>query len=308
MITKFDSNINKTQGVLNINKPKDLTSMDIVRTIKRVTGVRKIGHAGTLDPLATGVLPICLGQATRIMEDILNKKKIYRTNIHFGVTTNTYDLEGEILSNKDVNNTIDCNTIKSEITKFIGEIDQIPPMYSALRIKGQRLYELARKGIILDLKPRKVKVYSIKILKWNSPFLTLDIACGKGFYVRSFAHDLGEVLGCGAHINSLTRLQNGIFSLESSINIEQFKDRVENDNWTNLLYSIDTVLDDLPKITVQYDVEKIIKNGNILPDNIYENNVPDGTKCKVYNLEGKFIGLIIFHEDLNKWTSYKNFN
>ena len=307
MIHRDLSNNNSINGILNINKPKDITSMNVVRIVKRFTRVKKVGHAGTLDPLATGVLPICLGQSTRVMEDILNSEKVYRVILHLGVSTNTYDLEGEILNTKDVNN-IDYDDFKNINPLFQGEIDQIPPMYSALKIKGKRLYKLARQGINLNLKPRKVKVYSLEILNWDPPFLTLDIVCGKGFYVRSFAHDFGELLGCGAHINNLTRIRNGIFSVESSIDIEDFKDRVEKGDWMNLLHNIDTVLGRLPKITVKPDIEKLIKNGGILPDNIYDVNVSDHSKCKVYNLGGDFIGIIIFDEKLQRWKCYKNFN
>ena len=158
------------------------------------------------------------------------------------------------------------------------------------------------------MKPRKVKVYSLKILNWSSPFLTLDIACGKGFYVRSFANDFGELLGCGAHINNLSRIRNGIFSIESSVDLEDFKDRAQNGDWMNLIYSIDTVLDKLPKIIVDPKIEKIIKNGGVIPDDIYEINVPDKSKCKVYNSEGNFIGIIIFEKSLQRWKCYKNFN
>ena len=203
---------------------------------------------------------------------------------------------------------INYDSFKNIISKFEGDIEQIPPMYSALKVKGERLYKLARKGINLNLKPRKVKVYSLKILNWSSPFLTLDIACGKGFYVRSFANDFGELLGCGAHINNLSRIRNGIFSIESSVDLEDFKDRAQNGDWMNLIYSIDTVLDKLPKIIVDPKIEKIIKNGGVIPDDIYEINVPDKSKCKVYNSEGNFIGIIIFEKSLQRWKCYKNFN
>tara|TARA_B100000686_G_scaffold352109_1_gene452965 strand:- start:53538 stop:54458 length:921 start_codon:yes stop_codon:yes gene_type:complete len=303
MIVKNDS----IDGILNINKPLDVTSMNVVRIVKSFTKVKKVGHAGTLDPLATGVLPICLGQSTRVMEDILNSQKVYRVILHLGISTNTYDLEGEVLNTKDLND-INYDSFKNIISKFEGDIEQIPPMYSALKVKGERLYKLARKGINLNLKPRKVKVYSLKILNWSSPFLTLDIACGKGFYVRSFANDFGELLGCGAHINNLSRIRNGIFSIESSVDLEDFKDRAQNGDWMNLIYSIDTVLDKLPKIIVDPKIEKIIKNGGVIPDDIYEINVPDKSKCKVYNSEGNFIGIIIFEKSLQRWKCYKNFN
>ena len=171
MIVKNDS----IDGILNINKPLDITSMNVVRIVKSFTRVKKVGHAGTLDPLATGVLPICLGQSTRVMEDILNSQKVYRVILHLGISTNTYDLEGEVLNTKDLND-INYDSFKNIISKFEGDIEQIPPMYSALKVKGERLYKLARKGINLNLKPRKVKVYSLKILNWSSPFLTLDLS------------------------------------------------------------------------------------------------------------------------------------
>tara|TARA_A100001037_G_C15154187_1_gene642593 strand:- start:333 stop:1277 length:945 start_codon:yes stop_codon:yes gene_type:complete len=304
---KMESKFYTFTGILNINKPINTSSMNVVRIVKRFTKVKKVGHAGTLDPLASGVLPICLGQATRVMEDILNTRKTYRVRIHLGISTNTYDLEGEITNTRNINN-IDNKKINKGLSRFIGEIDQVPPMYSALKIKGERLYKLARKGINLNLKPRKVNVFSIRILKWEHPFLTVDIECGKGFYVRSFANDFGELLGCGAHINELSRISNGIFHIESSIDLESFKKRVEEGNWSDLLHKIDNVLDYLPKINVDKKIEKLIHNGAILPKDLYNINVPDKSKCRVYNLEGIFLGMIIFDKNINSWKSYKNFN
>ena len=304
---KMESKFYTFTGILNINKPINTSSMNVVRIVKRFTKVKKVGHAGTLDPLASGVLPICLGQATRVMEDILNTRKTYRVRIHLGISTNTYDLEGEITNTRNINN-IDNKKINKGLSRFIGEIDQVPPMYSALKIKGERLYKLARKGINLNLKPRKVNVFSIRILKWEHPFLTVDIECGKGFYVRSFANDFGELLGCGAEINELSRKSNGIFHIESSIDLESFKKRVEEGNWSDLLHKIDNVLDYLPKINVDKKIEKLIHNGAILPKDLYNINVPDKSKCRVYNLEGIFLGMIIFDKNINSWKSYKNFN
>jgi len=182
-------------GILNINKPWGKTSFSIVAIVKRLSGERRVGHAGTLDPTATGVLPICLGQATRITEFLVDATKAYQAQIELGVTTDTYDASGKITQKRDPSE-ISQSQLESALTSFRGLIQQTPPMYSAVKYQGKRLYELARAGIKVDRESRPAKIYHLELIDWQPPSVTLEVVCGKGTYIRSLAHDLGQILGC----------------------------------------------------------------------------------------------------------------
>ncbi|HEY53817.1 MAG TPA: tRNA pseudouridine(55) synthase TruB, partial [Caldilineae bacterium] len=195
-------------GVLNIDKPQGHTSHDVVASVRKLTGVRRVGHAGTLDPLATGVLLVCVGPATRVADYLQKGRKIYRTTFRLGVRTDTYDAEGQILHTAPAP-ALDRATLDRALDAFRGDILQTPPMYSAIKHKGRALYDLARAGIQVERKARPVTIYEINIEAWHSPDLTVQITCSPGTYVRSIGHDLGEALGCGAHVRSLRRLASG---------------------------------------------------------------------------------------------------
>ena len=185
-------------GLLNVNKSAGIYTMDLVRRVKKVTRQKRVGHAGTLDPLATGVVPICFGRATRMVEYLVDDIRAYRTTLEFGVETDTYDADGLVV-NKRSNFSV---SLEDAFKDFVGIVDQVPPMYSAIKIEGKRLYELARSGIKVKRKSRKVQVNDINVVDWSPPFCTLEISCGRGFYVRSLVHDLGQMLGCGAHVKA----------------------------------------------------------------------------------------------------------
>ena len=197
-------------GLLNINKPAGMTSFGVVDRVKHLSGERRVGHAGTLDPLATGVLPVCLGQATRVIEFLFDSTKTYRAQIELGITTDTYDSSGKVISIKDASG-ISREMVGSTLDRFRGPILQTPPMYSAIKHHGQPLYKLARSGIEVERKSRPAQIYGLEITDWQPPVVSLDIICGKGTYVRCLAHDLGEALGCGASMKSLVRLKVGPF-------------------------------------------------------------------------------------------------
>lgn len=208
-------------GIVNVNKPKGLTSHQVVAKLRKILGIRQIGHTGTLDPMAVGVLPICVGNATRIIE-YLDTSKAYRAEFLLGVETDTYDTEGNILKETPV--APDKELIKAVLNEFIGEITQIPPMHSAVHYKGKRLYEYARKNIeIPDIPERKVKINSIRLVNIENSTIIADIDCSGGTYIRSIAHDLGEKLGCGACLSGLTRTKSGKFTLETSVTLEQIE-------------------------------------------------------------------------------------
>lgn len=210
-------------GFLNLNKPRGQTSHDIVAQVRRhyrsLTGAKKVGHAGTLDPLADGVLVICLGAATRLSNYIMRGRKTYLAQIRFGATTTSYDSAGEILQRKCADQ-ITRADIERALPRFIGDIEQVPPMYSAVKVRGKKLYELARQGQTIERKPRPITIHSIKILNWRNPLLELEIACGAGTYIRSLAHDLGAELAVGGYLSGLTRTASGAFELRDSLPLE----------------------------------------------------------------------------------------
>ncbi len=213
----------RAAGFLNVNKPLHLTSHDVVaqtrRHYRRLTGSRKVGHAGTLDPLAEGVLVICLGAATRLSDYVMRSRKIYRAEITLGVTTASYDAAGGVLSRRCPDH-ITRADIERALPRFVGDIEQIPPMFSAVKVDGVKLYELARRGETVQREPRSVSVYSIEILAWRNPVVEIEVACGAGTYIRSLAHDLGAALGVGACLSGLTRVASGAFTLRDSLPLD----------------------------------------------------------------------------------------
>lgn len=206
---------NLIEGILLINKPKGCTSFSLVATLRRCLGVKKIGHAGTLDPFATGVMVLLVGRNyTRLSDNFLEKDKEYIAQLHLGIVTDTYDCEGAIQSQSPTIPTIE--QVQEAIEQFQGDIDQIPPMYSAKKVKGKKLYELARRGIEIERAPVKVHL-SIEIIHYAYPYLEIKVSCSKGTYIRSLAHDLGKVLECGAHLSALCRTRSGVFKLEDCL-------------------------------------------------------------------------------------------
>ena len=207
----------------------------------------KIGHGGTLDPMATGVLPICVGAATRFSRYLLDGDKTYRATVTFGSSTDTYDAEGEVVATADPGS-LSMTDVERAVASYVGEIDQVPPIYSAIKVGGRRMYSVARAGEAGQLPSRLVRVDSIDILSWAVPDLVVEITCGKGFYVRSFAHDLGADLGCGAHLSSLRRTRAGAFTDDESTALDVLVGSAEGDAWVEMLHTVDSVLGHLPSV------------------------------------------------------------
>ena len=241
--------------VINLNKDYGITSHDAATAVKRLFKVRKAGHAGTLDPIATGVLLICLNEATKITGYLSDLDKEYIMTAKLGESTDTYDSEGKASNSADFSH-LRLEDIEKTIQQFTGEIEQIPPMHSAIKISGKPLYKLARKGIEIERKPRKVSIYLIKILKYQSPFLTLKVSCSKGTYIRSLCNDIGEALGVGAHITELTRTKIGHFSIDNSAKLIELTDK------SSAMHSIDSALRHLPEIILEGDNLKRAVHGN----------------------------------------------
>lgn len=272
-------------GVININKPKGITSFDVIRKIKKITGLKRIGHTGTLDPLASGVLPICIGKATKAVEYIMNDFKIYKAELKLGVITDTYDQEGKILETHDVN--VSENEIVSCIKSFIGVNSQIPPKYSAIKINGKRAYDLARKGIEVNIAAREVTIYEINILDMQIPYVSFTVNCSKGTYIRSLCYDIGFKLNCGATMWNLERIQSGNFSIENSVKLEE----LTIDNINNYLISIDQVLNIYEAYTVDKNFERLLTNGVCVGDKRLLKNLLNDKIYRVYNEENTFLGL-----------------
>lgn len=249
-------------GFLNVDKPLHYTSHDVValarRRYRELTGAKKVGHAGTLDPLASGVLILCLGKATRLSEYIMPGRKRYRASVTFGRTSSTYDSGGEISENQVETGSITLADIKQAIAPFIGEILQAPPMYSAIKVGGRKLYELAREGKSIERAPRPVHIECINILGWNAPLLEFDVTCSAGTYIRSLAHDLGQALGVGAYLSGLQRRASGQFTLGDSVTLESILNEAD---WWRHIISPHVALADQSCVALREDELADIQNG-----------------------------------------------
>lgn len=275
----------KICGVLNINKPLGITSFDVVRKIKKLAKEKKVGHGGTLDPEASGVLPVCMGRATKAIEFIMEDAKEYIAEVKLGVVTDTYDREGEVLREGVVDFT-DEDIIKV-ISKFVGNIQQVPPMYSALKQNGKKLYELAREGKEVYREPRSITIHSIDILRIESPIVEIKVKCSKGTYIRSLCYDIGEELGCGAMMWNLKRSSTGPFNLESSVNLEDLTE----DNILQHIISLEEVFSKFPKLVVNEKFEKLILNGVTINDKTLLSKVEKFCNYTIYNNSNKLLGI-----------------
>ena len=274
-------------GVLNIFKPKGMSSFDAVRIVKKVAGTGKVGHTGTLDPEATGVLPICIGKATKIIDYIMNSEKVYEVTLKLGIRTTTYDLEGEVLEEKDCNHLTDVEILQA-VNSFIGEYSQVPPMYSALKQNGVRLYELARKGIEVEREGRLITIYNIEDIKINNPYISMKVSCSKGTYIRSLCYDIGEKLGVFATMTELNRAKTSVFSQEESININD----LTKENINEYILSMEEALEKYDKIIVRGKYVNLLITGVRVGDNRFTNDKVINQKLyRVYDEENNFIGL-----------------
>lgn len=248
-------------GIIIIDKPPSKTSHDMVGFIRRLTGIKKVGHTGTLDPQATGVLPVCIGNATKACELLTCENKEYRAELALGMTTDTLDAEGEILTEQPV--LCSEEKIKEVIESFVGEIEQIPPMYSAIKKDGKKLYELARQGINIEREKRKVIIHSIEILEIDMERETVifEVSCSKGTYIRTLCDDIGLKLGCGAYMNKLTRTKSGNFEIDEAYSPEKLKRLYEDGKFEEILIPVDRVFDTYPKVTVNEREKGFIVNG-----------------------------------------------
>ena len=251
-------------GFLNLDKPLQWTSHDAVARVRHryqtLTGSKKVGHAGTLDPLASGVLVLCLGKATRLSSYVMRASKQYRAQITLGKTTASYDAEGDVITISDTNQ-ITVTAVQGVLQQFIGNIQQVPPMYSAVKVGGQKLYQLARQGKSVERKARQVRIHSIEILSWNNPVMELDVRCSSGTYIRSLAHDIGQALEVGAYLSALRRLASGHFKIDSSITLDKITDDGE---WLKQIVLPYAALKHQPRLTLKTSEIQRIQQGQFI--------------------------------------------
>jgi len=306
-------------GILNINKPRGETSFRIVALVRRLTSERRVGHAGTLDPEATGVLPICLGKGTRVVSFLVEATKTYRAQIELGVTTDTYDASGKVIERKDPS-AVSREELEPALASFCGTTKQTPPMYSAVKHHGKRLYQLARDGIKVKPRSRLVKIHHLELIDWQPSVVTIEVVCGKGTYIRSLAHDLGQALGCGANLKSLVRLRCGSFEIKDAISIPQFEEAIRYGYWQHLIYPIDTELLNWTAIIVSDTTAHTLRNGRpLVLENInrinstgnFEQQTPPSPTfqnyCRAYTPDGSFLAVLHFNSEKRQWQPEKVF-
>jgi tRNA pseudouridine55 synthase len=247
-------------GILNLDKPAGWTSHDVVAWVRRTLGQRSAGHAGTLDPMATGVLLVCVGQATRVVEYLTAGDKVYRAVARLGAATDTYDRTGAVTASAPVPE-LTAAALTDALASFIGDIQQVPPAYSAIKQEGVAAYQKARRGETVTLAPRPVTIYGIEILDWTPPDLTLEVHCGPGTYIRSLAHDLGQALGCGAHLASLVRTRSGSFTIEDATSLAALAETAAAGEAGRYLQPIQAALYNLPAVPVDADAAARLAHG-----------------------------------------------
>lgn len=294
-------------GILNLLKPQGMTSMDAVRRVKRLTRERSVGHGGTLDPLATGVLPILFGQATRVMDILIEGHKVYRGVVRLGITTDTYDITGRVLTAVDPSG-IGREQVEAVLQRFVGTITQVPPAYSAIKQEGEPLYQRARRGQEVQPKPRRVRIFRLEILAWAPPTFTVEIECGRGVYIRSLAHDLGQALGCGAALEALERRQAGPFRWEDAVILDAFAQAVAEGTWKTLLYPPDYVVRHLKAAIVGPAGARLVSQGQDI--SLGRRGLllaQHGEMCRIYTQDGRFLALARYDSSKGRWHPEKVF-
>lgn len=297
-------------GILNIRKESGYTSHDVVARLRGILRMKKIGHTGTLDPMAEGVLPVCVGAATKLCEELSDHDKEYEAVMLLGKTYDTLDVTGVIQSEREVMSTKE--DIERAVRSFIGGYDQIPPMYSARKINGKKLYDLARSGITVERPPVFVNIYDISIVSIDLPRVAIKVKCGKGTYIRSLIDDTGKKLGCGAAMESLIRTRSGDFTLEGAHTLSEIEEAAKNDKISDVIITLDEVFSDLPAYEPSGDLVKYVRNGNVLPgrkvrDAMSQKRPKEGDRIRVYDVTGKLCGIYEYKIAGDIFKPYKMF-
>lgn len=288
-------------GIFNVNKPAGMTSHQVVHTIRKISGSARVGHAGTLDPMATGVLLICVGQAVRVTEYLIDHDKKYRARVRLGIETDTYDAAGTIVAQRAV--TATREQVENALAGSVGKIEQMPPAYSAIKKEGVRMYVLARRGVEVKRTPRPITIYSLDVRAVALPDIEFDVHCSKGTYIRSLAHDLGAQLGCGACLTALTRTASGHFSLEDAITLDQLRDAFEKKCAEHFLNPLDEALLQFQAVIVNQEIARRVLQGNVLScEREYATPL-----LRVYAPSGECIALLERGRQAGEWKPHKVF-
>lgn len=292
---------NAISGVLVVDKPVGLTSHDVVQVVRKGTNIKRAGHTGTLDPRASGVLVILLGPAVRLSEYVSASDKRYQAVLRLGASTDTYDAEGRITRSAPVDH-ITEEQFEEALLGFVGEIEQVPPPYSAVKIKGRKAYEMAREGEEVDLAPRRITVYHLELLEWAPPEAVIDVYCSSGTYVRSLAHDLGEKMGVGAHLVGLRRTKSGRFTLRDAVPLRKLRDAFEDGTWYQFLIPAAEALSDWPAVELSVEQMDLIRHGHRIPADTAE-----GPMARGINEQGELVALMEYVPESGEWQPKKVF-
>lgn len=305
-------------GIINVYKEAGFTSHDVVAKLRGICRQKKIGHTGTLDPAAVGVLPVCLGNGTRLCDMLTDKTKEYEAVLLLGCVTDTQDTTGQILETHEVDLTEE--QVREAIFSFLGNYDQIPPMYSALKVNGKKLYELARAGKEVERKSRPVSILSIEILEMKLPEVTLRVGCSKGTYIRTLCHDIGQKLGCGGTMKSLKRTRVGSFTAEDALTLTQIEELAHSNELLSVVVPVEQMFEGYPLIIVKPVFEKLLENGNSfyqnqvlreeVPENLDAWNQPEEDTAgwkRVCSQTGRFYGIYAFDEKNGRYQPVKMF-
>ena len=293
-------------GIINVYKEKGYTSFDVVAKMRGIFGQKKIGHTGTLDPDAQGVLPVCLGKATKVCDLLTDKDKVYKATMLLGIQTDTLDISGKVCNKAVVN--VTEQQVRDVISTFVGNIEQVPPMYSALKVNGKKLYELAREGKTIERKARKVSIYDITIDEICLPEVVMTVACSKGTYIRSLGDDIGKKLGCYGCMKELLRTKVACFDIGDAYKISEIKKLKES-----IVLPVDMLFENIPAVNTVLMAQKLIENGNRIPaeminaDGNKQRKYDDEGRYRIYNPEDSFVGIYTYKAETDDFKPVKIF-
>ena len=293
-------------GIINVYKEKGFTSFDVVAKLRGILKTKKIGHTGTLDPDAEGVLPVCIGRATKVCDILTDKDKVYEAVMLLGVETDTQDTSGEVLKELPVE--VSEEDVKEAILSFVGEYAQVPPMYSALKVNGKKLYELAREGKTVERKARNVQIFSIEILEMDLPRVRMSVHCSKGTYIRTLCHDVGQKLGCGGCMDKLLRTKVGVFELADTLKLAEIDALAREGLVEDRIISVDELFEDYTKVWMKQEFDVVVHNGNRVKKRMFEEKLSSNAeRLRVYDSEGEFIGIYEYSEERSDFKPVKMF-
>ena len=286
-------------GIVNVYKEKGYTSHDVVAKLRGILHQKKIGHTGTLDPEAEGVLPVCLGKGTRLCDMLTDEHKTYVAGLYLGITTDTQDMTGKVLEKRSLEG-ITGNQVREVIRSFLGSQLQVPPMYSARKVNGKKLYELAREGKEVEREARPVTFFEIRILDMDLPRVQMEVCCSKGTYIRTLCHDIGQKLGCGGTMETLKRTRVGRFSIEESMTLDQIAQAGD----CSFVHSVEEMFQQLNKVSVPERLDKALYNGNTFR---YKANLENQEQVRVYSSKEEFIGIYQYEKEYGSFHIVKMF-